>query len=282
MVRPLPPTGHEPPAGFDTAHVHLQLLGEAHRFAVTVPLGPRRPIELLPAAREFTTQATAIAVRKAREQGREISCKAHCGACCRQLVAISVLEAQALAELVAGLPRDRQRALRERFASGIVRLEQAGLLDPRARAGDRGLIAGADGERRAQIHEVSRRYFELRIPCPFLEAESCSIHPDRPIVCREYHVSSPAERCAELYHAVIEKVEPPLHMSNALARTAARFAGARERTLPLILALEWMERQGGNLDQTHDGLLMFKDLLDGIDRENQKPFEERGGTQAGS
>ena len=32
--------------------------------------------------------------------------------------------------------------------------------------------------------------------CPFLEEESCSIHPDRPLVCREYLVTSPAELCA--------------------------------------------------------------------------------------
>ena len=272
---------HEPPVS-DTANIHMQMLGEACRFAVTVPLGPRRPIELLAAAREFTLQATAAAVRKAREQGRAISCKAHCGACCRQLVAISVLEAQALAEVIAALPQDRQRVVRERFASAIIRLERAGLLDPRARRGDRALIAAADRGRSTQIKEVSRRYFELGIPCPLLEEESCSIHPDRPLVCREYHVSSPAERCAELYRAAIEKVEPPLHMSDVLARTAARFAGTRARTLPLILALEWMDHQGGSLDRTHDGLTMFKALLDGIDQENQKPFEQRGGTGAGN
>jgi Fe-S-cluster containining protein len=34
------------------------------------------------------------------------------------------------------------------------------------------------------------------MPCPFLEDESCSIHPDRPLVCREYLVTSPAELCA--------------------------------------------------------------------------------------
>jgi len=39
-------------------------------------------------------------------------------------------------------------------------------------------------------------YFALRVPCPFLEEESCSIHPDRPLVCREYLVTSPAELCA--------------------------------------------------------------------------------------
>ena len=269
------PSDQAPPAGFDTANVHLRILDEECQFAVAVPLGRRRPIELLPPAREFTRQATAIAVRKAQAQGKTISCKAHCGACCRQLVAISVVEAQALAQELGALPQDRQQELQERFAAGILRLEQAGLLDPQAQRGFRGLVASVDGERRALIQEVSRHYFDLQIPCPFLEEESCGIHPERPLVCREYHVTSPAERCSGLYREPIEKVEPPLHMSDVLAGTVARFAGARARTIPLILALEWVEHQGETLDQTHDGLAMFRDLLNEIDRENQNTFESR-------
>jgi len=264
-----------PRAGFDTANVHLQILGEQRMFTVQVPLGRRRPIELLPAAGEFTHQATAIAVRKVQEQGKEISCKAGCGACCRQLVAISVVEAQALADVISALPQDRQRVLRERFASAIARLEQAGLLDPQTRPSDRPLIASATGESKTLRDEVSKRYFRLQIACPSLEDESCSIHPDRPLVCREYHVTSPAERCAELYRLPVEKVEPPLHMSEILAHTVAHFAGTKARTIPLVLGLEWVENQGEKLNQTHDGLQMFMGLLNEIDRENQQPFEKR-------
>ena len=38
---------------------------------------------------------------------------------------------------------------------------------------------------------LGREYFQLGIPCPFLEEESCSIYHDRPITCREYLVTSP-------------------------------------------------------------------------------------------
>lgn len=266
----------ESAASTDTANIHMRILGEECRFAVQVPLGRRRPVELLPSVREFTHQATAIAVRQARGQGKATSCKAHCGACCRQLVAISTVEAQALAEVIEVMPQERQWTIRERFAAGVLRLENAGLLDPQARRGDRGLMASSDGSRKALIHEISRLYFELQIACPFLEEESCGIHPDRPLVCREYHVTSPAELCRELYQARIEKVEPPLHMGDVLTAAASRFAGTKARTLPLILALEWAAAQSANRDQTFDGLRMFKELLDEIDRENQRSFDERG------
>ncbi len=269
-------TAQDPPEGYDTAVVHLWILGEELTFPVRVPLGPRRPIDLLPAARELTHRATAAALAHARAQGREISCRPGCGACCRQLVALSVVEAQALAGAVADLPPDRQREVRGRFASALLRLEEAGLLDPRAPRGGRALVAASEGGRRAQVEEVSRRYFALGIPCPFLEGESCSVHPERPLVCREYHVTSPAERCADLYRSPLEKVEPPLHMGEALARAAHRAAGTGPRTLPLVLALEWLEAHGAALERTHDGLGLFMGLLDEVDRENRQPFGERG------
>jgi len=265
----------DPPAEFDTANIHLQILGEECLFALQVPLGRRRLLELLPAARELTHKATAIAIRKARQQGKEISCKAGCGICCRQLVAISVVEAQAIADVVAALPYNRQDVILERFASAILHLEQAKLLNPQHRRGHRGLIAHGAGERRTLIDEVSKRYFKLQIPCPFLEDESCSIYPDRPLVCREYHVTSSAEHCAALYQSPVEKVDLPLHMGDVLASTVARFTGIRDQTIPLILALEWVESQEDKLNQPHDGKEMFMSLLSAIDHENQQPFEKR-------
>jgi Fe-S-cluster containining protein len=262
-------------ADSDIANVHLEIQGERHSFAVRVPLGQRRPGELLPAAEEFTHQVTAITIRKARDRGKPISCKAGCGACCRQLVAISVVEAQAIANVVVGLPQNRQCVIRERFASALARLEQAGLLDPRSKRGDRPLVVSSAGDTRTLLHELSKQYFQLQIPCPFLENESCSIHPNRPLVCREYHVVSPAERCAELYKFRVQKVAPPLHMSEILAHVVARIAGVKDRTIALVLALEWMENHGDSLSRTYDGLHMFMDLLGEIDRENQQPFDKR-------
>ena len=58
--------------------------------------------------------------------------------------------------------------------------------------------------------ETQRRlgleYFKPQIPCPFLEDESCSIYAERPFVCREYLVTSPAENCTTLNEGTIEGV----------------------------------------------------------------------------
>jgi Fe-S-cluster containining protein len=259
----------------DTANIHLNLLGQERTFPVPVRLGRRTPLDLLPAARELSIQATAVAIEDVRAQGKAISCKAGCGACCRQLVAISVIEAQALAELVAAMPAERQQVIRSRFAAALRRLEAAGLLDSNAPKGQRALLAEARGERSALVEDAGRRYFQQQIACPFLDEESCSIHAERPLVCREYHVTSSAEKCARLYNMRVDKVEPPLHMSSVLARAAERIAGTGARTIPLVLALEWSETHGHRLQREHDGLEMFQTMLGEMDREHAKPFAQR-------
>jgi Fe-S-cluster containining protein len=265
----------EPAPPGDTVNIHLQLLGKDHTFSVPLPLGLRTVLDLLPAARELTGQATAVVVEDARARGREISCRAGCGACCRQLVAISYVEAQDLAELVAEMPPERRAVIRARFAEAVRRLEAVGLLGPVEPDGGRALLS--PGDRPAGIQEVARRYFQEQIPCPFLEDESCSIHPRRPLVCREYHVTSPAENCSRLYEVGVERLHPPLHMGDVLAQTAHDVTGTPPKVIPLVLSLEWSEARGARLKQPRDGMEMFRTMIGEIDTDHSRPFGDREG-----
>ena len=269
----------DPAASNDTeiARIHLDMLGELRVFPVFIRLGRCSLLDLLPPARELTEQAAAVAVARARDRGEQISCRAGCGACCRQLVAVPVVEALALAELVATLPPAPQERVRARFRDAVHRLESVGLLDPEAPKGQRVLTIEVAGERRAVVDALARRYFVEQIPCPFLEEESCTIHPDRPVVCREYHVTSPAAACADLYGGEVVSVQPPLHVGDALARVAARVAGTPPSTIPLVLALEWAEANGERLRAPCDGMAMFRAFVEEIDRDYVKPFGTRAG-----
>src|SRR5262249_40316677 len=159
-----------------------------------------------------------------------------------QLVAISVVEAESLARLVDRLPPERQAIIRRRFADAVRTMEEVGLLDPADPPGDRSMVAVDQGSPEATVREVGRRYFAMQVPCPFLEDESCGIHPDRPLVCREYHVTSPAENCSRLYEIGVDRLLSPLPMSRVMARTGHRAAGLEEGLLPLTLSLEWSAR----------------------------------------
>lgn len=202
--------------------------------------------DLFPAAAVVSAAATALAVAATRAAGQEVSCRAGCGACCRELVSISLVEATRLADVVGGMPEPRQSEVRARFADAAHRLEAAGLLPPPDTAGPRSLtLPRAAGDNRGDVlRRMAHVYFAERIPCPFLENESCSVYDDRPLVCREFHVTSPPERCTEpLENGRIDGVVPAVRMSPTLALAAADF-GLPVVQVPLVLALEWADRVG--------------------------------------
>jgi Fe-S-cluster containining protein len=223
-----------PDAG-ETATATVELSGPDWQLQarMTVPRGPTRVIEFLPLARSLADAMVASTVQGVEEGGQTVSCKKGCGACCRQLVPVAEVEARRLRDVVEELPEPRRSQVRARFAEARRRLDAAGLLETLLRRAE-----WQQGDHRA----VGDAYFRQGIPCPFLEEESCSIYEDRPIACREYLVTSPAENCARPSAETVRCVKMPLQVWASLARLDPLPEGARSiRWVPLSLAPEWAD-----------------------------------------
>lgn len=203
------------------------------RAQVSVPMEPVQVDELLPLARTLSDAIVNETKKILQQSGETISCKKGCGACCRQLVAISEIEARSLSLLVDNIAEPRRSLLRARFAEAQMRLEEAGLLQN---------LKNATQLSENDYLSLSSAYFEQHIACPFLEDESCSIYSERPITCREYLVTSPSENCNRPIESNINRVNLPLKVFNAVARWRVLPTNHfLERWVPLILALEWSE-----------------------------------------
>ncbi len=180
---------------------------------ITVPSTPVPAAEVVPAL-----QGLVNAVVAAAEAGKTISCRKGCGACCRQLVPISRTEGERLLQLIEAMPAKRRETLTRRFDAADAAIEAAGLKQRRERT-DR---------------ELSVAYFALQIPCPFLEDESCSIHTDRPLVCREYLVTSLPELCAGPTQEGVTPVAVP-----KVSPAARRLQDDKDDWFPLALLMDW-------------------------------------------
>ena len=174
--------------------------------SVHLPDEPLHPVEILPVVLSLTDAVVAMSESRTTENGEAISCRAGCGACCRQLVPVSELEALHLAQLVAAMPRERRDRVAERFRQACERAAPV-LERLHAATGDAAV---------AEMGEAASPYFALGIPCPFLEQESCSIHPQRPSICREYLVTSHPEHCGRLDPVRVKRVPVPVTISSAL------------------------------------------------------------------
>jgi Fe-S-cluster containining protein len=220
-------------AEMTTAEVKLSAGPWRFEARVSVPAGPTRLVELLPVARQMADSAISAVVGEIESQGLSISCKKGCGACCRQLVPISEVEARRLRDVVEQMPEPRRSQIRARFAQARRAIEEAGLLET---------IRHSERWTRDGYRPMGMRYFRLGIPCPFLEEESCSIYTERPITCREFLVVTPPENCANPEPGRVRSVRVPLPMAATLARfDVPPSAPTHERWVPLVLALEWAD-----------------------------------------
>lgn len=249
----------EPEAPPLLASVEFTIEGEHFRLnsRVTVPAGAARVSDLLPVARALSDAIVRETCRAVERAGEKISCKEGCGACCRNLVAISEVEARRVRAVVERLPEPRRDTIRARFAEARVRLERAGLLDELQAAHlvtDEGYTA------------LVGAYFREGIPCPFLDEESCSIYDERPITCREFLVTSPPENCARLGSEGVRRVPLPLRVFNAVARwQVPPQEHFLERWVPLILAPEWAAAHPED-PPPRPGPELLRELLDHLGR----------------
>jgi Fe-S-cluster containining protein len=216
-----------------------------------VPAGRVRPDELLPFMYAADNAVIAAAVGKIDAEGKAVSCRKGCSACCRaQPVPVTPAEAHAIAKLVDALPEPRRTEVRERFADRVARLKAAGLFDLFVRD-----VPVTDKD---QARAAATAYFRLGLVCPFLEEDACSIHATRPFVCRQYLVTSPAELCTDPLANKVEVVPIPIGAAGAMLEAAEPIAGRPQLTVPLVLALEYDARHREELDRTGDAELLLR------------------------
>ena len=96
----------------------LDIGGEHFELNLTIPATPVRPRRMLPVFQMLTNQIVARGIERANEEGKAISCKAACGACCRQPLLISEAEVFNLADLIESMPFERRTTIKQRFREG--------------------------------------------------------------------------------------------------------------------------------------------------------------------
>jgi Fe-S-cluster containining protein len=208
-----------------------------------LPQGPILPATLLPILQGLSNSLTDIAVTRAGIVGRHLSCRKGCGACCRQAVPITPVEARMISGLIESLPEERRNMVRERFRQAAERLEQSGMAQK--------FRSSPDLTDRAALHALGLRYFALAIPCPFLEEESCSIHEHRPLRCREYLVVSPAEECARPDGGQVVGIKPAVKLSQILGQWTTSGDAQQHELIIMTMLDEWIAGHPSCQDLAH-------------------------------
>ena len=78
-----------------------------------------------------------------------------------------------------------------------------------------------------------------------MRSPRCHGPPTRPLACREYMVTSPAENCSHLSAETVRMVELPVKTSDTVRKisNSAELNSNAANFVPLVLALEWTKRK---------------------------------------
>jgi Fe-S-cluster containining protein len=256
-------------------HISLKTPAGELSTSVEVPTNLVPITAIVPLARRLGEEATGLETVQIQDTGQHISCQKGCAACCRMLVPVSPPEAFALQALVEALPDERRQAVLDKLNSARARLEETGLL---AR-----LVALAETGRPLSDEEmepINRDYYALRMACPFLEHESCSIYEDRPAACRELLVTTPADLCDDLINNPVQPVPAPLRVGTVLALLWSELKETTPTLIPLPMALAWAEKHRADGQGMWRGAHMLERMLDNMWRILEQEFAHRAAGRA--
>jgi Fe-S-cluster containining protein len=212
--------------------------------------------QIAPSAFEITDILVSRAIDKQVRSGNTLSCKPACAACCRQMVPVSAPEAFLIMDMIHVIQKEFNSGLPERFKEVENTVKKNRLLFP--------LLEDEYDDNR--MMDLAERYFWMQMPCPFLENDSCTIYPYRPVACREYNVTSPPENCRTPYSGLVKRISMPTPLSLPLAQLANELTKTEVRLIPLSLVPIWVSSHRHLAEKTWPGVELFPEFLNQLNR----------------
>lgn len=227
----MPNSSADSPSPTVRATFSLPIGGVYLQASAQLPAGQTTLTQILPVIQSLENAILGKIAEEAAAAGSPISCRAGCGACCRQMVPVSLFEAEALTDWIRSLPEERQEELAGRFHHALSELRDAGVIDK--------ILCDEWVLEQGRTTQLAVDYFHARVACPFLEDESCSIHSIRPLACREYLVTSPPALCEDPSVHDVTGVQLPLKLSRVLHSFGQDLEHDPRGWIPLVFLLAW-------------------------------------------
>jgi Fe-S-cluster containining protein len=242
----------ESPGGEDFCFVMETPDGTVPQMQVNIPDKPVGLADLVPFMHSLADEIIGLAVKKAEAGGERVSCGPGCGVCCRQLIPLSAPEVYFMVRKLLEMPASERAPILRRFEAVEKRMEGSALKQR--------ILAPAGTD--ADTDGLAREYFRLEESCPFLAAQSCSIHRWRPVVCREFNVLSDPALCKDPFVNKLLTIPLFRRPSSVLALLASQECGIDAGLVPMPLMFDWYESNKELGLRTWPAGILVRKLLD--------------------
>ncbi len=214
--------------------LEFDIAGETMQFRIGVTEEQMKLADIVPLAQLVEKKIIEEVIARIERDGGRVTCRRGCSACCSYLVPVSVPEAFWLREeiLAKGQSQRRQMVRTCLLASRrILKHEPPKLFLSQKPGTPEGL---------SDVDLISSWYKNLKVACPFLDNEICTIYEARPLACREHFVKGSASVCKS-GRGRAEVVEIPVRMVDVLVQLAGELEGIDTEAVIMPLTLAWCE-----------------------------------------
>ena len=237
--------------------------------AVDVPNAFVPVTAIIPLLRRMGEEAQALEESRLSAAGETRSCTKGCSACCHMLVPLSPPEVFALNNFIHSLPAEKQDRISYRLAQAKSVLLAHGLWHRLIELGE-----SPQPPDDSILEPINREFYALRLACPFLEENMCSIYDERPAACRELLVTSPPERCDDIVMNEITPIHAPVRISPVLGWLWSELTESPPRLIPLPIVLDWGARHSRENERTWQGPYLLDSALDKLWRYLSQSFPQ--------
>ncbi len=221
----------------ELVELELNIFGNSLHLYITAENKPARLSALVLLARLLSTKITTIIKEYVINNGDTITCQAKCSQCCRYLVPLAIPEAMQLSEEVMQMSKWEQRLVYESttlIAKQILELTPKGFLQE---------LAEAQSKIGSKLNDISKWYYSMNLPCPFLLGNMCTIYNQRPMACREHLVvNSAPDFCKPDNTKQAQFLQTPISIIEALAKLTSELEQKPVETIMLPFVLSWYDR----------------------------------------
>lgn len=215
---------------------------------ITIPDKQVKLSEMVPFAHFIVDQMVKMAINRSSQP---VVCAKGCGVCCNQLVPLSLPELFFIVEQLRVMSPQQRFPILSRFDATEKQLMACNLIQQ---------LRSLDQTKNDRL--IAERYFHMNLPCPFLDQQACSIHPWRPVVCREFNALSDPNLCSDPFNNKISSISYPKRPSSILAKLFGMITNTAPILTPMPLLFESFEQHQMYSIRSWQSTFLAQSILD--------------------
>jgi len=201
--------------------------------------------DIVPLARTICSKITTVVLKSIHRNEGQIPCNKGCSTCCKRcLIPLSVPEAFRLNDEIEKAPIDKSHSIWKDCLNA-----SRHLLTQNTTKKFINQLSVSATHKPASLNHISDWYSSLKLACPFLHQDICTIYEQRPLACREHFIISSTGGCNN-ENCFAEVLDIPIRVSNALGQLASDLEGTDEEAVILPLILLWCKDHTKRAERT--------------------------------